>query len=178
MTYPLSQTQIGIYVTCINSHDEGQYNFDMLYTLDDDTDLDRLAKALDKVIEAHPYVKARITTDENGEVCFEDHSSDPFHTSIIDAESIDDYKDHIGADFDLLHDPLFRLEIYRTKSGNYLYVDFHHIIFDGMSFSVFLKEMEKAYDGETIEMEAVNGFEIAEREVKARASKEYDEAVE
>ena len=52
MTYPLSQSQIGIYVTCINSHDEGQYNFDMLYTLDDDTDLDRLAKALDKVIEA------------------------------------------------------------------------------------------------------------------------------
>ncbi len=177
MTYPLSQSQIGIYVTCINSHDEGQYNFDMLYTLDDDTDLDRLAKALDKVIEAHPYVKARITTDENGEVCFEDHSSDPFHTSIIDAESIDDNKDHIGADFDLLHDPLFRLEIYRTKSGNYLYVDFHHIIFDGMSFGVFLKEVEKAYDGEAIEMEAVNGFEIAEREVKARASKEYDEAV-
>ena len=69
MTYPLSQSQIGIYVTCINSHDEGQYNFDMLYTLDDDTDLDRLAKALDNVIEAHPYVKARITTDENGEVC-------------------------------------------------------------------------------------------------------------
>lgn len=93
-----------------------------------------------------------------GKCAFEDHSSDPFHTSIIDAESIDDYKDHIGADFDLLHDPLFRLEIYRTRSGNYLYVDFHHIIFDGMSFSVFLKEVKKAYDGEAIEMEAVNGF--------------------
>ena len=116
MTYPLSQTQMGIYVTCMNCK-EGRYNIDLLYTLDQDIDLQRLAVALDKVIEAHPYVKSRLVIDDNGNVGFEDHSSEPFHTKIIDAVNIDDYNDHIGSDYDLLHDSLFRLEIYRTGGG-------------------------------------------------------------
>ena len=175
MTYPLSQTQMGIYVTCMNCK-EGRYNIDLLYTLDQDIDLQRLAVALDKVIEAHPYVKSRLVIDDNGNVGFEDHSSEPFHTKIIDAVNIDDYNDHIGSDYDLLHDSLFRLEIYRTGGGNYLYVDFHHIIFDGISFSVFSDELSRAYNGETIDPEPINGFEIAKREIDVRQSKQYEEA--
>ena len=177
MTYPLSQTQMGIYVTCMNSREEGGYNIDLLYSLDAGIDLDRLAKALDAVVEAHPYIKSRLVVTDNGEVAFEDHTADAYHTTISVIDSLAEVSSHIGADYDLMNDPLFRLEIYRTKSGqNYLYVDFHHIIFDGMSLSAFYNDLAKAYDGDPLEKEPVSGFEIALKEKEERASKAYEEA--
>ncbi len=176
MTYPLSQTQMGIYVTCMNTQEEGNYNIDMLYKLDGDVDTERLAKALDKVIEAHPYVKSRLVTGENGEVVFEDHSEDEFHASVFDINDIEDVRTHLGEDYDLMHDQLFRLEIYKTKKGNYLYVDFHHIVFDGMSMVNFLKEVNRAYMGEALIGEETDGFAVAEHEAEMRQSAGYQQA--
>ena len=178
MIYNLSQTQLGIYATCLNTNEEGSYNLDSLHHLDDSVDLSRLAQSLDAVIEAHPYVKSRIVTDENGDPFFEDHSDEAFHTPIIEVESIDKVRNSFGADFDLLHDRLFRLEIYKTtEEGNYLYVDFHHIIFDGASFAIFCEDLAKAYDtGAEIPVETVNGFQIAENELEMRKSDFYLEA--
>lgn len=130
------------------------------------------------MIEAHPYVKSRLVTDENGEVVFEDHSEDEFHTSVFEIADIEDVRAHLGEDYDLMHDQLFRLEIYKTQNGYYLYVDFHHIVFDGMSFAVFRADVAKAYAGEPLEGEPMNGFQIAEAEVAVRNSDVYQEAKE
>ena len=178
MNYPLLQTQMGIYATCMNAQEEGNYNIDMLYTLDDDVDINRLAQALDKVIEAHPYVKSRLTTDDAGEVVVEDHTADEFHTPVIEVNDIEDVRSHLGEDYDLMHDQLFRLEIYKAARTRkcYLYVDFHHIVFDGMSFAVFRNDVAKAYAGEALDPEPKNGFQVAEEETAMRQSKAYQEA--
>lgn len=176
--YPLTQTQMGIYVTCMNQQEEGNYNIDMLYKLDDDVDIERLVQALDKVIEAHPYVKSRLVTDEAGEVVFEDHSDEAFHTSVFEIADIEDVRTHLGEDFDLMHDQLFRIELYKTPKGNYLYVDFHHIIFDGMSMVNFLRELNRAYMGEALVGEQTDGFAVAEQEAEMRQSAEYQQAKE
>ena len=176
MTSPLSQTQMGIYMTCMNQQEEGNYNIDMLYTLDAEVDTERLAGALDKVIEAHPYVKSRLVADENGEVRFEDHSDEEFHALVSEIGDIEEVRAHLGADFDLMQDRLFRLEIYKTPKGNYLYVDFHHIIFDGFSFKVFIDDLVRAYDGEALEAEQLNGADVARQEAEERQSAKYEEA--
>ena len=179
MTYPLSQTQLGIHITCLNSREEGNYNINMLYHLDEEIDLQRLAGALDAVIAAHPYVKSRIVNDEEGNPVFEDRRDEEFHTAVRDVQTLDEVKGSFGADFDLMKDRLFRIEIYRTQSeGNYLYVDFHHIIFDGASWSVLCEDLEKAYDGQTLETEAVDGFRIALDEAALRESEFYREAAQ
>lgn len=167
---------MGIYVTCMNTQEEGSYNIDMLYKLDDDINLDTLREALDRVIEAHPYIKSRLITNEAGEVVFEDHSTDEFHAEIQKINDIEDIRSHIGEDYDLMNDQLFRIEIYKTQKGNYLYVDFHHIVFDGMSFAIFRSDLAKAYAGETLDPEPLNGFQIAEAEVQVRKSDVYQEA--
>ena len=168
--YPLSQTQLGIYITCLNSSDEGNYNLDMLYRLDEGVDLARLSSALDAVIAAHPYVKSRIVSDAAGNPVFEERGDEPFSTPVIDVASIDEARPRFGEDYDLLHDRLFRIEIYRTaKEGNWLYVDFHHIVFDGMSWSVFRDDLAKAYGGEALETEKIDGFRIAEDEAALRS---------
>ncbi len=170
MNYGLSQTQLGIYATCVNSQEDGNYNIPFLYRLPEQVDINRLAHALDSVVEAHPYIKLRLTVDDNGEVVARDCRNVPFTTSIIALEDISTVKGDFGRTFDLLEAPLFRIEIYTTPTANYLLTDFHHIIFDGMSRQVFQRDLEAAYRGEKLQREAVDGFDIARREAELRAS--------
>ena len=176
-TYPLNQSQLGIYLTCLNCNEEGNYNLDMLFHLEDDVDLERLRLALEAVVAAHPYVKSRLQESESGEPVFVDCTEEPFKAEIIDAGSIEELRPSLGTDYDLLHDRLFRLEIYRTaEDGNWLYVDFHHIIFDGVSWSVFNDDLARAYDGEALDAEKIDGFKIALDEVALREGPAYSEA--
>ena len=177
-TFPLTQTQLGIYATCINSQEEGNYNLAYLFKLLDTVDINRLAKALDKVVEAHPYLKCRLVTNEEGEVVFEDCTDEEYHSKILSVDDIEDARPHFYSDYDLLHDPLSRLEIYKTKKGNYLHLGFHHIISDGMSCLIFNSDLEKAYAGEAIPPELVSGFEIAMKEKEERKTEAYVEARE
>ncbi len=174
--FPLSQTQMGIYVLSVNQHEEGNYAIPTLYKLTDDVDLEKLAVAIDRVVECHPYLKSRITTDDDCNVAIADCSDEPYHTEIIEVNHIDDVSDSFVRDYDLMNDRLFRFEIYKTIDGNYFYCDVHHIIFDGLSFEVFRSDLEKAYAGEEIEPETVDGFQIAEEEEALRQTDAYAEA--
>lgn len=175
-TYPLTQTQTSIYISSINAGKDSNYNLDMLYKLDESIDIERLAQALNKVIEAHPYVKSRLVEGDGGEILLEEHVDDVFSTPIIEINDIEDVRTHLGEDYDLLKDPLFRLEIYKTKTVNYLYVDFHHIIFDGMSMSNFRKDLSLAYSGKELPPEGKDGFAVALEEQQLRLSEEYSQA--
>ncbi len=175
-TFPLTQTQMGIYATCVNSQEEGNYNIDVLYSLTDDIDLNRLASAIDKVVECHPYLKSRLTTDSDCNVAINDCADEPYATPVIEADGLDSVSGSFGRDFDLLHDRLFRFEIYKTPTGNYFYCDVHHIIFDGLSFEAFREDLSKAYAGQTLAPEAVDGFDIAKAEAELRLTDAYTEA--
>ena len=177
-TYNLSQTQLGIYLTCTSeSKEDGNYNLDMLYRLDPEIDTQRLASALDAVIAAHPYVKSRIVAGPEGLPVFEDRSDEEFRTSRTGIGSLEEVRSSFGADYKLLGDRLFRLEIYETQNeGNWLYADFHHIIFDGMSWFVLREDLAKAYAGEALEKEDFDGFKAVLDEEKLRSSDFYSEA--
>lgn len=48
--------------------------------------------------------------------------------------------------FDLSHFPLFKIQIYRLEQSVRVLFDIHHIIFDGSSFAIFLKEITDRYN--------------------------------
>ena len=175
-TYPLTQTQVGIYISSLDAGEDSNYNLDMLYRLDEGVDIERLAQALDKVIEVHPYVKSRLVAGGGGDIMIEEHINDAFSTPIIEINDIEDVRAHLGENFDLLNGPLFRLEIYKTPGGNYLYVDFHHIIFDGMSMSNFRRDLSLAYSGQDLAPEGKDGFAVALEEQQLRRNEAYTEA--
>ena len=177
-TYNLTQTQLGIYLACAGAgNEDGNYNLDMLFRLDPEVDLQRLRSSLEAVIAAHPYVKSRIVEGPDGAPVFEDRSEEDFKVEIQSINTLDEARPRFGADYNLLADRLFRLEIYKTETeGNWLYVDFHHIIFDGMSWSVFREDLAKAYDGAQLEKETVDGFRISLDEEELRSSDFYREA--
>ena len=64
---PLSQTQLGIYFESVRMGGCA-YNRHYLYTLDKSLDMERLAKAIEKTVQAHPYMEVRISQDSNGAI--------------------------------------------------------------------------------------------------------------
>jgi len=53
---PLSQTQLGIYFECLRMNDKLAYNRHFLFTLDNSIELNKLARAIEKAVNAHPYM--------------------------------------------------------------------------------------------------------------------------
>ena len=176
MTYPLSQSQLSIYLACQGlDGQEGNYQQASLYRLPDTVDPDRLAVAFEAVIQAHPYALSRIVLEE-GMPRFEDHSEEEWHPLVQEVPSIDAVRSQFCRTMDLLKDRLFRIEIYRTKEGNYVYIDFHHILFDGASAVLLTDHVARAYAGEALPAEPVSGFDIAVREEQQRQGETYEEA--
>ena len=176
MTYPLSQSQLSIYLSCQGLDENGgNYQQASLYALPESVDTDRLARAFEAVIRAHPYALSRIVL-EGGMPRVEDHSADAWHTPVSDVEDIALVRPTFCRTMDLLKDPLFRMEIYRTPKGNYAYIDFHHILFDGASAVMLTKHIAAAYAGEALPEEKLNGFDIAVKEEEQREGESYAEA--
>lgn len=88
----------------------------------------------------------------------------------------DSLPDNLVQPFELSGGSLYRISIYKTKDGNYLYMEFHHIICDGTSAAILVEDINSAYRGECIEAEGYTGFEAALDEEKTRSTEVYKKA--
>lgn len=178
-TYPLTQTQLGIYLSETAANGSGDYNINLLYYLDNDVDTKRLIKALTVAVNKHPYLKSHLIQTDEGELRIEDHSED---APIIEQRTAADKQAvlaAIGKPYDLLHDTLYRMVIYTLNDGSrMLYMDFHHILCDGMSCMNLHTEISKAYIEQSNTANSVErlGFEVAEKEEKERQTDAHKEA--
>ena len=60
-------------------------------------------------------------------------------------------RDELVQPFTMLDSPLSRCRIFRTEQSGYLFLDIHHMLFDGFSIRVFMRNLMKAYRGEELE---------------------------
>lgn len=176
--YPITQTQLGIYLADTAATGNAYYNIDMLYHLDADIDIDKLKAAIEAVINNHPYVKSRLIQTDEGEIRMEDHSDDAPVVEIREVEDFDAVRGSLGRKYDLLNEPLYRLIIYKVGNEAHFFMSFHHIIFDGWSFQNFSHDLEMAYDGKALEPEDKDGFTIALKEEEMRKTDAFTEAKE
>ena len=65
---PLSKTQLGIYVECTSFPESTLYNIPFLGRLGESICIEKLKKAIEKTVQAHPYLNVRLFLDENGNV--------------------------------------------------------------------------------------------------------------
>ncbi len=172
--YPLTMTQMGIFVESARHAGTTIYNIPLLYRLDERVDLERLQKAVSQAILAHPYLSMTLLRKENGDI-----RAIPMESPKADVPICDRLpsKEDIVRPFDLMSkEPLYRAEIYDTPEGKYFYLDIHHIIGDGASISIFMEDVNSAYDGKEIQKESWTGFDIGIEEKKLRASERYAKA--
>ncbi len=173
--YPISETQSGIFVECMASPESTVYNIPMLIRLGKNVDIHKLKDAVIQTVNAHPYIKTTLFSDADGNIRARRNDDAPFDIPIIKCAEILSEKALVQP-FRLMDSQLFRIEIYETATDNYLFTDFHHIICDGTSESVILRDIDRAYAGEALVPEAFSGFEAALEEQEARKSEHYAEA--
>ncbi len=177
-SYPLSSVQQGIYVESMANFNSTVYNTPALLKLDRDVDIARLKQAIIQAVNAHPYMKMRLSSDENGQITAERRDDDPPLISETEFDSLQNGFDNLVYPFRLIGDSLFRISIIRSESANYLFMDGHHIAFDGESIQIFMRDINRAYAGETLIKESFTGFEVALLEEKLRQGTHFETAKE
>ena len=171
--YPITQTQNGIFVECVAHPDSTTYNIPFLFRLSETVDPEKLRDAAEKMINAHPYLKTELFLNDSGDIRARRNDSAAPVVELIDTDAL---PENMVQPFALLESRLYRIKIYRTKGGSYLFLEFHHIICDGTSEAVMIEDINEAYGGKTLVTESYTGFEAALAEEKARNSDSYDKA--
>jgi hypothetical protein len=142
---PLSSSQYGIYAECVSHQGEIFYNLPYMYILDGSLDGERLRAAVEAAVKAHPTLFTRI----------------------------EQAKDGLVRPFELYGGRLFNIRLMKDGKHFYLFTDFHHIIVDGTSMQIILKDIDKAYAGEKLEPEVVTMAEIAKAEAGIHGSEAF-----
>ena len=175
-SYPLSGVQQGVYVECLASPNSTAYNIPLLLKLDPAVDMERLKTALVSAVNAHPFLKARLAAGSGGEI-----------TMVRDDDAVPEIEETeksalplgfagLVRPFRLMKEPLARIALIHDEDVNHLFLDFHHLVFDGESLGIFMRDLEKAYGGETLKKESYTGYEAALDEEQLRRGSEYKEA--
>ena len=179
-TCPLMQSQLGIFLECEKQEGIAIYNNPLLFKLSDDMDMDRLADAIGRTVHAHCGLFSAVVTNGDGtpvlqyrdqyagqEICIRGKMTD---------EELEKSRASLVQPFDLRNERLFRVRLIETETSKYLFMDFHHIIFDGISLRILIEDIEKILSGGTIGQESFTAFDASEAEQELRGGDEWKKA--
>ena len=174
-TAPLTKTQYGLYVECVNHTGEPCYNVPCFYILDGSLDEERLRKAIETVVSAHPTLFTRIELTDQGEPVQTIDDTETFSLKVEYVDDIEAVKKALVQPFNIVGDRLFRIRLLRDKEHFYYFQDVHHTVFDGGSQGIMLADIEKAYNGEPLEPEQLTLAQLAVEEEEQRRTPVFEE---
>ena len=172
---PLTKTQYGLYVECVNHPGEPCYNVPCFYILDGGLDEERLRKAVETVVAAHPTLFTRIELSDQGDPVQTIDDTETFSLQVEHIDDIEVAKKTMIQPFNIVGDRLFRIRLLRDKEHFYYFQDVHHTLFDGGSQGIMLADIEKAYNGEPLEPEQQTLAQLAIAEDEQRQTAVFEE---
>ena len=176
--YPMTDPQLGIYLACIHDMESLEYNnpASMFFEKSMGIDAKRLADSIIKTAELYPFMKV-CAKAINGTPCIIPVDNMKIDVPVIHTEqtNIDELIQEFIKPFDLENGPLFRFAVYETPAGVIFLNDIHHLIVDGTSVSLFMKNLALIYEDGQPEAETVSSFMLCSYEQKLKASEKYDE---
>ncbi|WP_026670219.1 non-ribosomal peptide synthetase [Butyrivibrio sp. AE3006] len=147
--YPLTKTQLGIYLESLTGGSKETYSSSYLARAAEGVEAGALINAVRRVIEAHPCVKYIIKNDKDGMphmVLAPDAQIDIPVIEGRDEDRLDFMKNFIPV-VPMMNELLFHFAVYRTESRCYLAIKSHLIFFDGTAISLFIAEMNRVLSG-------------------------------
>ncbi len=159
---PLTDNQMAVYLECVNDMEALQYNVTFEYTFGQKTDLNRLKAACEQVFSNYSaFSTGIIVTDAMPEMIQIDERA----SVGINKVSEEEYavaKAGFTKPFAFDGSLLYRAQIYQTEEAVYLLLGIHHLIYDGISTTIFDKALETAFLGNPLPEEKVSVFDFAE----------------
>lgn len=174
--YPITENQRGVYIDWELNRNTTQYNLPSVVKIAG-TDAKKLRDALVQVVDAHPYLKTRLSMkgDDVVQLRLDDEPAVVELTELNEEPTTAFFRSRVRP-FDLFRDRLYRMEVYQTPAAVYYFQDIHHIIFDGGSDFVLRSELDKALHGEALQPETYSAFDRALDEQALQQSEQYREA--
>ncbi|WP_440113046.1 amino acid adenylation domain-containing protein [Paenibacillus sp. QZ-Y1] len=149
--FPASFAQRRIWFVQETITDPSVYHVPLLYKLDGPVDLEILQRSINKLVERHESFRTYFTVENNDimQVIIPELDYVISHIQ-LPTEAVMQINDRIMQDirspFSLEHAPLFRMVLYSiSEQEHYLLINMHHIITDGWSYSVFMRELSLLY---------------------------------
>ena len=175
--YPLTPSQMGVYLACINNPSSTIYNSPLCYTFDKGAvDIDALKSAVEAAVKNHEGLHFYVDAS-SGEPVMKSREITVDIPLISASESeLKKLKNDFVKPFDLERDYLFRFEIIETETKTCFLTDYHHIAVDGTSFSIICGEISALYSGGKIEPEEIGQFGLSVYEEKFADTPAYEAA--
>jgi NRPS condensation-like uncharacterized protein len=115
---------------------------------------ERLAGVVKKVVESHPGLSVHFVTDGDKIMqTLTDAATVTVPITRMSDEELATYKNEFVRPFNLQKAPLYRLEVVKTEESVHLLMDIHHLIFDGGSADLLIRQINDALEGKSIENE-------------------------
>jgi len=142
--YAMSSTQKRMYLLWKLSPQEVAYNIPTIITFDNRVDEESLSHAVDQLAKRHEILRTTFH-EQDGDLVQVIHDEMKVAVQIdeIKGANILRWYERAVRPFDLETGPLCRLQIARTETNDYLFVDMHHIISDGKSSTIFASEINQ-----------------------------------
>ena len=182
-TYPLLQSQLGVFYDCLKFPLVMQYNIPCITELTDDIDLGRVEQAIQTIFAKRPELRIRFLIDDNGEP--RQYVDEAKQLTIVQRQmSETDFRQYayhgFCRPFDIMgEEPLFRVELIATPEGkHYMLLDIHHLISDGTSYLVLFpqRDLPLAYEGKPLPAQDYSILQAAEDETACLGNEEYERA--
>lgn len=181
-TYPLLQSQLGMFFDCIKYPKVRQYNIPTITPLAPEVDLDRVEAVIQQIFKVRKELRIRFMVDKDGnprQYVDENRRLKVVRRNMSEA-SLQEYA--YGAfirPFDIMGDePLVRWELITTEKQNYQLLDIHHLVCDGMTYTPMLtqKDIPLAYNGGELTENPYGMLEAAEDEAASFNTESYEKA--
>ena len=152
--YRMSSIQKRIYALDMMQGDNTAYNVPTLIRFEGFMDLHRLKKSFDQLIKKHEILRTFFSSDDEKfyQNVVDDLQIDIQLVSVMDMDqnSIMNLSSTYIMPFNLTELPLMRIYVFRTKFEDYMLLDIHHIICDGISLGILFTELSEAYSGQEL----------------------------
>ena len=151
-TYPVSSSQKGMFIIDQMADIGNTYHVVQPVLLEGPLNKERLGQALDSLVRRHPALRTSFTMID-GEVRQQISAGVRLKKvyKVVAEGAIDQAIADFVHRFDLSEAPLLRVALLEINTNKHMLVlDAHHIVVDGVSVVVLIKELIKLYQNETL----------------------------
>ncbi|WP_459209774.1 amino acid adenylation domain-containing protein [Aquimarina rhabdastrellae] len=152
--YPLSSTQFRFWILSQNEKANKAYNIPLTIKIEGKLNIQVLKKSLKEVIKRHDSLRTSFIKSDSGEIKqyiqgIEDVNFDVISHIVSENNKTEDLICEVNNIlFDLTKAPLLKVDlIIENEQSFYLNLVLHHIIGDGKSIEILLKEIVTSYNG-------------------------------
>jgi len=150
----LTPPQARLYVLQGMAKESNVYNIPFACELNGAVNVPQLQSAFIQLIERHESLRTSFVLDDNYEPLqrvLKEFEFNLEHVKCAEAE-VDQIFQEFSYAFDLRKAPLVRAKLLEVDDNKFiLLMDVHHIVFDGISLQIFLKDLVSLYSNETLE---------------------------